>query len=282
MTWLHGFEATARLGSMTLAATEIGVTQATLSQQIKALEARLGRQLFVREPRGVSLTASGTRLYSDIAPSLDQIGSVLSRYHSPQTKRLRILCNTSLATGWLTSKLPEFHRQHPEVVLELRTALWRPDRYGYEADIEIFLGAASPPARTKLLAHCPIVAVAAPSQAAVQPASDKELPIIRISGLENLFMSWSADQKANNIRAIDHAETDSVHSAISLAEAGLGWTLCPSFLVREAVKEGRLVEHTLAGPQYDRAYWLQINDAPSAAAHSFSSWVRNEAHKSSK
>ncbi|WP_293572659.1 LysR family transcriptional regulator [Phaeobacter sp.] len=232
MNWLHGFEATARLGSMTLAATEVGLTQAALSQQIKALETRLGRQLFVREARGVSLTAAGTRLYSEIAPGLEQIGTALARYQAPQSKRLRILCNTSLAFRWLIPKLPDFNCLHPDILLELRTALWRPDRYGYEADVEIFLGPGSSPQRSEKLATSPIVAVTARSSLASSVPTSTDRPIVRISGLETLFQNWIAIQKARGIGVVDRAETDSVHSALTLVEGGMGWTLCPSFIVQ--------------------------------------------------
>ena len=56
------FEAAARLGSFTRAAQELGVTQAAVSWQVKALEERLGQSLFRRATREVTLTAAGERL----------------------------------------------------------------------------------------------------------------------------------------------------------------------------------------------------------------------------
>jgi len=56
------FEAAARLKSFTRAAEELGVTQAAVSWQVKALESRLGQPLFRRLPREVALTAAGERL----------------------------------------------------------------------------------------------------------------------------------------------------------------------------------------------------------------------------
>ena len=45
------FEAAARRESFTAAASELGMTQAAVSYQIKALEERLGAALFVRDAR---------------------------------------------------------------------------------------------------------------------------------------------------------------------------------------------------------------------------------------
>src|SRR5437773_1271306 len=56
------FEAAARLLSFTAAARELGMTQAAVSFQVKALERRLDQALFRRLPREVALTPAGERL----------------------------------------------------------------------------------------------------------------------------------------------------------------------------------------------------------------------------
>ena len=55
------FEAAARLSSFTRAAQELGMTQAAVSWQVKALERRLDQPLFRRLPREVALTPAGDR-----------------------------------------------------------------------------------------------------------------------------------------------------------------------------------------------------------------------------
>ena len=59
---LRCFEAAARHMSFKLAAGELFVTPAAISQQIKALEAELGCPLFLRRPRALELTPEGARL----------------------------------------------------------------------------------------------------------------------------------------------------------------------------------------------------------------------------
>ena len=58
---LQGFVATARLGNLSRAAESLHLTISALSHQIRGLEERLGQRLFVRNPRGVALTADGQR-----------------------------------------------------------------------------------------------------------------------------------------------------------------------------------------------------------------------------
>lgn len=59
---LEYFLAIANSGSLASAAEIIGITQPSLSVQLKNLEARIGTDLFVRSPRGVTLTDAGTIL----------------------------------------------------------------------------------------------------------------------------------------------------------------------------------------------------------------------------
>lgn len=57
---LRAFAETARLGSMTAAATALGFTTGAVSQQISSLERDVGRRLFDRVGRGLQLTESGS------------------------------------------------------------------------------------------------------------------------------------------------------------------------------------------------------------------------------
>jgi LysR family glycine cleavage system transcriptional activator len=57
---LLAFEACARLGSATQAATELSLTQSAVSRQIKTLEGQLGVQLMSRQGRRLMMTQAGT------------------------------------------------------------------------------------------------------------------------------------------------------------------------------------------------------------------------------
>jgi len=59
MTALVSFEAAARHVSFKTAASELNVTAAAVSHQVKALEKELQRPLFHRHHRGVELTETG-------------------------------------------------------------------------------------------------------------------------------------------------------------------------------------------------------------------------------
>jgi DNA-binding transcriptional LysR family regulator len=64
LTLLRAFHIVAQSGSFSLAARVEGVSQPTLSAQVKSLEATYGIGLFVRRGRGVELTPAGQSLYA--------------------------------------------------------------------------------------------------------------------------------------------------------------------------------------------------------------------------
>lgn len=58
----RAFLVTAKKGSLSAAARELGTTQPTVGRQIEALEGELGSRLFERVPHGLELTLSGLQL----------------------------------------------------------------------------------------------------------------------------------------------------------------------------------------------------------------------------
>jgi len=70
MNSLIVFEAAARHLSFTQAANELNVTQGAISRQIRQLEEYLGKELFVRANRNISLTATGLQYYQTIYNAL--------------------------------------------------------------------------------------------------------------------------------------------------------------------------------------------------------------------
>ena len=64
---IRTFEAAGRLQNFSRAAEELGLTQAAVSYQVRQLEDRLGRALFVREKGRVRLSETGQRLLPAIS-----------------------------------------------------------------------------------------------------------------------------------------------------------------------------------------------------------------------
>jgi len=74
---LRYFVRIAELKSLSRAAEDLDQTQSGLSRQLAALEAHVGKPLFVRTGRGVELTEAGTRLLDGILPAYRSIDQTL-------------------------------------------------------------------------------------------------------------------------------------------------------------------------------------------------------------
>ena len=83
---LRAFEAVARLGSFTRAATELHMAQPTASIQIRKLTETVGVQLIVQDGRRLRLTSAGRHLYEtieDLFARLAEAESVLAALRTP-------------------------------------------------------------------------------------------------------------------------------------------------------------------------------------------------------
>ncbi|SEG70100.1 transcriptional regulator, LysR family [Bosea lathyri] len=114
------FEAAGRHASFTHAARELGITQAAVSKQIKALESRLNARLFDRGNRAVALTEAGKKLYEGVSAGMRTIGETLealsSIRHPPE---LVVTTTVAMASLWLMPRIASFRAQHPGIAIRL-------------------------------------------------------------------------------------------------------------------------------------------------------------------
>src|SRR3569623_655405 len=87
---LRAFEAAARHLSFKLAAHELHVTPAAIGQQVKALEARLGVQLFERLHKQLILTAAGQAYLPGITAGFRHIADATSQLTPSGTVLLQL------------------------------------------------------------------------------------------------------------------------------------------------------------------------------------------------
>jgi DNA-binding transcriptional regulator YdaS (Cro superfamily) len=88
LAWLQTFMAVYHTGSFTKAARQLGVTQPTVTQQIRSMELEIGHQLFERTTRGTVPTPRGTILAQDVRTSMIERGDrppLRTHGHRPAT-----------------------------------------------------------------------------------------------------------------------------------------------------------------------------------------------------
>lgn len=113
---ISAFQSTARLGSLTKAAAELGVTPSAVSQQIAFLESFLGAALISKLGRGIRLTEAGERYYDMIADEIDRIGDATNRMRGYKSMTaLTIRAAPTFASRWLLPRLPQFLDAHPNL-----------------------------------------------------------------------------------------------------------------------------------------------------------------------
>ena len=117
---LHYFLAVAREENITKAAQSLFVTQSTLSKQMMDLENQLGKQLFIRGKRKITLTEEGLFLRSRALEILELMENTENALHQDQqtlSGNVSIGCGETVAMDIIAGLLEAFHKQYPDVVL---------------------------------------------------------------------------------------------------------------------------------------------------------------------
>lgn len=115
---LRQFLAVARLGNITRASKELGLSQPALSRSIQRLEDELGRPLFERGPRAVTLTDAGQLFQSRAHQVLGLLDDTRAQLvDDGETGRLRIGAIPTIAPYFLPGFLRGFAADYPKASL---------------------------------------------------------------------------------------------------------------------------------------------------------------------
>ena len=132
---MRGFLAVVDTGSVTRAADQLGRTQSAVSMQIRKLEESLGQSIFVREPRGVSLTERGKQLlpYAQrVVGLLDEAATALRE--KPLSGPVRVGIPDEYVQSILPSALASFSQRHPDTQVTIRCDFSTPQLAALNAD----------------------------------------------------------------------------------------------------------------------------------------------------
>ena len=123
---LEIFRSVAHEGSVSCAAQKLNRVQSNVSTRVKQLEEHLGKTLFVRHSRGLTLTPDGEVLlaYADRLLQLSTEASEAMKKGVPRGV-FRIGTMESTAAARLPAILSRYHARHPEVRIEIETDVAR-------------------------------------------------------------------------------------------------------------------------------------------------------------
>lgn len=122
---LRTFAIVAAEGNITRAARRLSTSQPAISKQLGELEQALGTALFHRLPRGVRLTEAGhvlQRHAARIFASESAAEAELAELSGLTRGRLSIGASTTIGSYLIPHVFSAFHREYPEVKLELEIA----------------------------------------------------------------------------------------------------------------------------------------------------------------
>ncbi len=132
------FDAVAKEGNITAAAEKNGMKQSNISNYISDLEKKIGAKLFERVDRRMMLTEAGKKIY-EIGCAIEKGICKVDNYSLQDTTvsgAIRLWTSDGLAAGYLSSCLPGFYSQYPDVKIEIICSINAPDVL-YDADLAV-------------------------------------------------------------------------------------------------------------------------------------------------
>lgn len=119
---LRYFREVAQSGSITVAADNHHITPSSISRQIAKLESEIGRPLFHRHPRGMTLTEAGRRLLAHVHRSELDASALLAELRALDPagfRRIAVACTEGFAHSVVPQAMSELRRIHPAVTFRL-------------------------------------------------------------------------------------------------------------------------------------------------------------------
>lgn len=272
MSALATFEAAARLSSFTLAASELGVTQAAVSRQIKALEDDLNTPLFVRAHRRVTLTTAGAALAGSVTNAFNSMADMIETIRRPVVED-SVTVGASLAFShfWILPRLAGFRERHPDIKLKLVADDSITDLRRDRLDLAIRFGKPPfPDGRSLAQMSDEAFPVCSPKLLELhgmtgETADLLTLPLIASDIVNPSWLTWRTWAQGVGLgpeigRSSDLSQlrfnhyTDTIQAAVNGEGVALGW----SALIQEHLREGRLVRLGHASLKLAESYHVVV------------------------
>jgi DNA-binding transcriptional LysR family regulator len=231
---------TVELGSISLAAEQMGYTQPAVSRMIADLEAQWQVDLLRRSRSGLEPSAACLQLLPilrSLQADCDALNFAVSEIHGAHTGLVRVGIFTSVADMWIPGLMKSFRQQYPKIEFEL---INMESYVEIESNIrqgKVDCGFVRLPTAHDLQVHFlmrdELVAVLPPdhplADAPVFPVAQlADAPFIRLREKEDLEVSQFLDRIPD---APDFCyEVGSDHTALSMVEQGLGMTITHSLI----------------------------------------------------
>lgn len=241
---LRAFETSARLGSMSAAAAEMGVTHGAVSRHIRALEAEYGIPLLRRLPKSVEPTPAGAQLAASLGEAFDLMHLGVSRL-APGP--LTLSCSATIMMYWLLPRLGRFKADNPGIDIRLNVNYGEVDFVRDEISLAIRTSMYQAPqgVMTRGLLREDIGPICHPDYAArlglSQPDDLARARILGTATRPAAWDEWLATIGRQDLGLAIHEHYEHFYLLIQAASCGLGVALTPRFLVEDEIRRGHVV-----------------------------------------
>ncbi|WP_296185824.1 LysR substrate-binding domain-containing protein [Pseudomonas sp. UBA1879] len=245
---IQAFEQTARFGNLARAAEVLDLTPSAVSHQLAKLEAMIGRQLFVRAARGVTLTPVGQQYLKDISGLLHSLEMATERATSDVSLDcLRLHSSPSFGLLWLMPRLEAFRISHPDIQINLSCSYESLHFSRDKIDVDIRHGQPNWPSyEVRTVRNETFAVLASPKLLARHPvisATDMLERDLILS--EATLLKWPEWFAQHGLARPEHPYAlsfDRSYMTLEAASHGLGFALESTLLAQKYLASGSLVE----------------------------------------
>lgn len=271
----RALEAVLRLGSVTAAAKELGVTTAAVNSQIRALEKRLDRLLFERRPGGLVPVAPARQALDQLTRCFSTLSDVersLSRCTA--SREVALTVSQTFSETWLPRHLPALFNAHKnDLNIRVETTWDVVDLRCSEVHFAIrFMGTPAPDFRAIDLLPSGVVPVCTPDFAlryclCPETRSLADVPLIGINvpTSDPDWAGWPEWSRRTEVpidepgKALAPAPQIALSgSSLRLARFGIGLVLGGISEVFQAIDDGTLVMPLGRSSIVPARYWHRL------------------------
>jgi LysR family transcriptional regulator, glycine cleavage system transcriptional activator len=281
MLTLQAFEAAARHGSYSRAASELNVTHGAISHRIRELEERLKVRLFRRVGNSMEPTREAVTLLAQVRQALGVLHLTFPDEARRPDAKLVVGVHPAFATRWLIRRLDRFIESAPRLAVEIRTTADLGDFLAPGIDIAVRYGTGVwPNAVSVRLAGEVLFPVCSPEYQARQRLQ-RPADLARCTLLRHLWQPWSTWLQASGLSLREPTSGLTLSDSSMLLEAagaGQGVALARGLFARDALAAGQLVRLFDLEVPDSNAYCVvwRAGEALTAPADAFLNWLRVE------
>jgi DNA-binding transcriptional LysR family regulator len=244
------FSAVVDAGSFSRAARQLNLSATAVSRHVQQLEEALGAALLQRTTRRLSLTETGAIYYERCRQILADVAEAEAQAASAEAQPrgvLRLSLPYSFGLRYVSPLLPKFRAAYPQLSLDVSFADRMVDLV--EEGVDMALRITRSPGTTlvaRALAPVRIVCCAAPAYLArrgvpATPEALRDHDCLIYSYVGDGWRFLAADGSECSVQVRGPLRANSGEVLADAAVAGEGIVLQPTFLVADALRDGRLV-----------------------------------------